>query len=106
MAIDSKGRLIVWLEVENTNILVDTHFYVIGVGHHVPDTAGKYIGTGVVKSGIVDEIILHVYEGEREFEVVKPENAKKFDDEKFGEGRLVGEPLNGEDSLEKHSRPK
>lgn len=74
VTVDSKGKLRVFLEVEDTNLLIDTHFYVIGTGHHVPDSAGAYIGTGIVSNGIAGDIILHVYAGERKFDVVKMED--------------------------------
>lgn len=92
VTVNAKGKLLVYLEVEDHKPLVETHFYVIGVGHHVPDTAGNYIGTGIVPSSVGEEIVLHVYAGEKEFEVVAPEDVcKKFAEERsIGMSRVLG----------------
>lgn len=70
-------KLTVWMEVDTDMPLVDKHFYVVGTGHEIPEGAGKYHGTAqfLVPSplghqGKPQEIVLHVYDGEKDFEVV------------------------------------
>lgn len=71
-------RLCVWLEVDTDMPLIKRHFYVVGTGHQVPEGAGEYHGTAmfVVPGGMGNpgpqNIVLHVYEGEKEFDVVPP----------------------------------
>lgn len=77
-------KVVVWVEVDTDLPLIKRHFYVVGTGHEIPEGAGEYYGTvqflvpsPLGHQGRPQEIVLHIYEGEKEFDVEpKPQQGR------------------------------